>query len=547
MRLVSWNVNGIRRIVKDQERRGLHGFADILDNLGGDLICIQELKSERATFDPAFVDVDGWRSYFTFPVDKKAYSGVAIYLKDGYKPVSVETALCAPSYDRIGFDNDGSDASCIGGYPWQMSVQDQRTVDKEGRCLVLDLGGFVLFGLYCPAGAESDERVAYRQLFWRALDARLRNLVKAGREVVVMGDLNVLCSAIDSAEADPQEYHYDQLGPVSRTFRNLTNEGVSALDNSGSIMSTLVPMSGSKAIYKDLQRHFHPDREGMYTCWSVKLAARAGNHGSRIDYVLATTSLLPYCTAADIRPDIQGSDHCPVYADLELDKVEPSLLVTIADTDDVKETNYVSTQRKLTSLFAKAPKPTEQSTEPSLSQLKRKESSTTGDQEVTNPKPAKRNITSFFSQIAPTNTTSSANKTTAASSTTSKVGPTHPSSPSRSIATNTSPAASPAQSKPQRPPTQTPPTKSASQSSTPALAAKARVHERTDTIEQRFATAAAFQSLFTKPEVPTCSGHSLPAKLQKTKKKGPNEGREFWMCPVDLGNGQCDFWRWRKR
>ncbi|BFZ55537.1 Class II abasic (AP) endonuclease [Savitreella phatthalungensis] len=543
MRLVSWNINGIRRIAKDQERRGLRRFADVLSHLDGDIVCLQELKSERATFDPAFVDVDGWRSYFTFPVDKKAYSGVAIYVREPYKPLLIETAICAPSYDRIAQDLIGG--SIIGDYPTTIHVNDQRAIDREGRSIVLDFGGFVLFGLYCPAGAESEERVAYRQLFWRALDERLRNLVRSGREVVVMGDLNVISSAIDSVEADPKEYHYDHLGPVSRLFRNLTTEGVTALDVTGNLMSTLVPLSSSGpgergAIFKDTGRYFHPDREGMYTCWSVKLSARAGNYGSRIDYVLATNKLMRYFVSADIRPDVEGSDHCPVYAELDESAVEPSLLVNVADADDVRESNFVGNQRKLTSLFGRtssqsgsqpaAISSTQQTStqlsSPSSQPSKRKDVET--DTTLSEPAQKKqvRSIASFFGQSSP-------GKPDVAIEPVNKKAPLKRQGSSALDANRVT--ADEALTVQEMSPTAA------------VTSAGPRIRERTDTVEDRLATAQKFNSLFTKPEVPVCSGHNLPAKLQKTKKKGPNEGREFWMCPVDLGKGQCTFWRWRKR
>lgn len=252
MRIVTWNVNGIRRIHKDLVRQGkAASFLDILHYLEGDIICIQELKSERATFDPVYVNLPGWRSYFSFPVDKKAYSGVAIYVKDRFLPLKVETAICGPAYDQF-FALD--DPTLIGGYPTQVSVVEARQIDREGRAVVLEFGGFILIGTYCPAGAESDDRVAYRQLWWRALDERCRNLVSAGREIVLTGDLNTHCHPIDMVDADVKEYTYEKLGPVGKTFLGLLH------DDSREPQSTLKP-----SIFVDLTRKFNPTREKMFT------------------------------------------------------------------------------------------------------------------------------------------------------------------------------------------------------------------------------------------------------------------------------------------
>lgn len=273
MRIVTWNVNGIRRVHRDLQRQGKRTWLACLEDLDGDLVCIQELKSERATMDPIYVDVPGWRSYFSFPVDKKAYSGVAIYVRDRYRPVRVETAICGPAYDRY-FELDRTDT--IGGYPSDISILEARQVDREGRAVVLDFGGFVLIGTYCPAGAESEERVAYRQLWWRALDERCRNLIRSGREVILTGDLNVNCAAIDQVEADVEEYEYPKLGPVGKTFYRLLHGTPAGTRDAGDVAVPigLEPDPGATdGIFVDLSRHYFPDREGMYTVSRISAAS----------------------------------------------------------------------------------------------------------------------------------------------------------------------------------------------------------------------------------------------------------------------------------
>ena len=185
MRIISWNVNGVRRIHREYHRRGITTFGELLNYLNGDIICIQELKAEKATIDPSYVNVPGWRSYFTFPVDKKAYSGVAIYVREQYKPIKVETAVCAPDY-ASNSPTFVEDATMIGGYP-DISIVDARLIDREGRVVVLDFGTLIMIGTYCPAGAETEDRMIYRRLWWRALSERCSNLKKAGREIMMLG------------------------------------------------------------------------------------------------------------------------------------------------------------------------------------------------------------------------------------------------------------------------------------------------------------------------------------------------------------------------
>lgn len=264
MRIVTWNVNGIRRIHREFARQGTPSFGDLLNHLKGDIICLQELKSEKATFDPAYVNIPGWRSYFSFPVDKKAYSGVAIYVKDCYLPLKVETAICGPAYDQF-YSLD--DLDLIGGYPTQISIVEARQLDREGRTVVLDFGGFVMIGSYCPAGADSDERVAYRRLWWKAMNERCRNLVAAGREVILTGDLNTHCYAIDMVEADPSEYTLETLGPVGKIFLGLIHEREDCLSCTTDPLIGQADLNASlgQSIFVDLTRKFNVQREKMFT------------------------------------------------------------------------------------------------------------------------------------------------------------------------------------------------------------------------------------------------------------------------------------------
>ncbi len=167
-------------------------FKEWLDSLQADILCFQELKIQRKDLSEDFRDVLGYRAFFTLPVNKSAYSGVAVYLKDDITPVKVETTLLSSSFGERA--NKGS--RFIGGYP---DHPDRLILDSEGRCLVIDLNTFVLISVYCPAVRDGDsERDRFRLEFLRVLMERVTNLIAFGREVVLVGDLNVILEEIDT-------------------------------------------------------------------------------------------------------------------------------------------------------------------------------------------------------------------------------------------------------------------------------------------------------------------------------------------------------------
>lgn len=160
----------------------------------------------------------------------------------------------------------------------------------------------MILNLYCP-NETNETRRPYKMNFLRYLQARVNNLVAQGRNVIVVGDINVCHRPIDNGEGGIQrnaEEHFDH--PARRWF----DEWVSP-----------------KGIMHDVTREAWPNRKGMFTCWNTKLDARPSNYGARIDYILVTKGLLPWVKGSDIQPDIMGSDHCPVYVDLHEEITQP--------------------------------------------------------------------------------------------------------------------------------------------------------------------------------------------------------------------------------
>ncbi|KIK98130.1 hypothetical protein PAXRUDRAFT_824198 [Paxillus rubicundulus Ve08.2h10] len=168
-------------------------------------------------------------------------------------------------------------------------------LDAEGRALVLDFCLFVLINVYCP-NETSDARLPFKMNYHYMLQERVNNLINEGREVIVVGDINISATPLDHCDghlASNAATFHDH--PARAWFHNwLTPSGCMT----------------------DVVRTFWPDRKGMYTCWNTKISARETNYGTRVDYILVTPGMLPWIKHGDIQPSLNGSDHCPISIDL---------------------------------------------------------------------------------------------------------------------------------------------------------------------------------------------------------------------------------------
>lgn len=197
----------------------------------------------------------------------------------------------------------------IGGYPTtsqagdDVSLVDMRDLDSEGRTTIADFGLFVVINLYCP-NQTNDDRLEFKLRFNALIEARVRNLIKQGKQVIVVGDINICASPLDTCDAEGRARENgisDFMDhPARKWFSHLI---------------------GPDGILVDVTRRYHPDRERMFTCWNTKLDARVTNYGTRLDYILVTPGMLPWVKFSDILPDIYGSDHAPVFVDLH-DEIE---------------------------------------------------------------------------------------------------------------------------------------------------------------------------------------------------------------------------------
>ena len=311
------NVNGIRNPFSYQTWNTSRTFPSMFDILVSDIIVMQELKIQRKDLRDDMVLLDGWDAYFSLPKHKKGYSGVGIYTRNATcAPIHAEEGLLGvlPSASGVPYC-ELPEGECVGGYPNAFQVAelgvDAAALDAEGRCLVLEFPAFVLFGVYSPANSNG-MRDDFRYGFISALDCRIRNLLRMGKRVVLVGDLNVSRDEIDTAKAfeDCRKSgitHEDYIStPNRRIFNQLLVGGeVAGQRDEGR----------ENGVLWDSTRGFHPTRKGMYTHWEQKINARPGNYGSRIDFVLVTESMREWIKDANIQEGLLGSDHCPVFAD----------------------------------------------------------------------------------------------------------------------------------------------------------------------------------------------------------------------------------------
>lgn len=252
---MSWNVNGLRAVTKK-------GFVEWLYETQPDVLGLQEIKAEAEQLDKEVRSPKGYFAYFSSCKTRKGYSGVALYSK--VKPEKVEYGIGIKKFD------------------------------DEGRIIIGHFDDFVLLNIYFPNGGGGPERLKYKLEFYDAFLEYIEKLRKKGKKVIFCGDVNTAHEAIDLARPKENEKNTGFL-PEERAW-------IDELVYSG---------------YVDSYRHFHPSKEGAYSYWDMKTAARERNVGWRIDYFFVASELSTKMKTAGILSGVLGSDHCPVYLDLK--------------------------------------------------------------------------------------------------------------------------------------------------------------------------------------------------------------------------------------
>lgn len=249
LRLVSWNVNGIRATIKK-------GFYDWLESDQPDILALQETKISADQLTLEMVSPPGYRTYWSH-ANKKGYSGVAIFTKE--TPLSVTEGL--------------------GLAEW----------DTEGRTLIAEYPEFVLYNIYYPNGGRGDDRLKYKLGFYDVFLNHIDGMRVKGKKVIVCGDFNTAHHPIDLARPKENE-KISGFMPIERAWLDQFVEHG----------------------YIDTFRHFYPEKKDMYSWWNMRTFARERNVGWRIDYFFASPDLKDSLVDAGIEMDVLGSDHCPV-------------------------------------------------------------------------------------------------------------------------------------------------------------------------------------------------------------------------------------------
>ena len=255
MKIVTWNVNGIRALLNK-------GAWDGLQELDADVICLQEIKArEEQLTDSQLASFDGFHAIWN-PSKRPGYSGVL--------------TLTKKKYETYQFRIDSSDE------------------DEEGRAIRLDMGDMSLFNIYFPNGRRDHSRVDFKLDYYENLLNICNAMKSEGRKIIICGDFNTAHRENDLRNPKPNKN--------TTGFLESEREWVSKFIDHG---------------FVDIFRLNYPEKI-EYTWWTYRNNARERSIGWRLDYFLISESLVSTVSAITIHDEIMGSDHCPVSLVLEI-------------------------------------------------------------------------------------------------------------------------------------------------------------------------------------------------------------------------------------
>lgn len=255
MKLVSWNVNGLRAVITK-------GFEEFFKEINADIFCIQETKMQEEQIDEKIKNIfKEYNSYWN-SAEKKGYSGTAVFSK--IRPINVTYGI---------------------------EIEEH---DKEGRVITLEFEKFYLVNCYTPNSKRELERLDYR-MTWE--DEFRKYLLKLNetKPVVMCGDLNVAHEEIDLKNPKTNRRNAGFTDEERNKMTKLLNSG-----------------------FTDTFRYLYPDKTDMYSWWSYMFKAREKNVGWRIDYFIVSSSIQDKIKESYIFSDVMGSDHCPVGLELNI-------------------------------------------------------------------------------------------------------------------------------------------------------------------------------------------------------------------------------------
>jgi exodeoxyribonuclease III len=257
MKLLSWNVNGLRAFYKK-------GAFDSIFELDPDIFCLQETKAQPEQLPEEVRNPAGYLAYFDHSKTRKGYSGTAIYIKEKFKNkiLKIEYGTGVPA------------------------------LDQEGRLVAIYLDNLVVLNGYFPNGGEEASRLKYKLEFYDAFLKFIEKLRKSGKKIIFTGDINTAHNEIDLSRPKENSQHTG--------FLRIERDWLDKVVKSG---------------YIDTFRYLHP-QEVKYSWWDMKTFARERNVGWRLDYFFISSDLLPQLKFAKILDNMFGSDHCPVWLEL---------------------------------------------------------------------------------------------------------------------------------------------------------------------------------------------------------------------------------------
>lgn len=254
MKLVTWNVNGIRACAKK-------GLMEFIDDHCPDILCLQETKAHIDQVEEDLKKLGYQHSYWSSAV-RKGYSGVASF--SDIQPEKVTKGIDIPEYD------------------------------SEGRFVISRYPQFDLYNIYFPNGGSGEPRHLFKQAFLKELNAHLKKQLSQKRSIVVVGDYNVAHTTMDVHDPVRLSKESGFLPEERQWFDEFLALG-----------------------FVDTFRHFHPDKKDQYSWWSYRELARVNNRGWRIDYICVSQDLQKNLKSADILMGVEGSDHCPVVVEFK--------------------------------------------------------------------------------------------------------------------------------------------------------------------------------------------------------------------------------------
>jgi len=264
MKLYSWNVNGIRAVLK----KGL--FQSFMQSHQPDVLCLQETKAERGQIE---IDLPGYCESWNSAA-RKGYSGTALFSRR--QPIRVVNGFPREFAERYSFADEL-----------------ERDSAEEGRVITAEFDEFHVVTVYTPNAKDDLSRLSLRYKHWDPAFLAYCRLLESSKPVILCGDLNVAHTELDLANPKPNRGRKGFTDEERKGFQNFIDAG-----------------------FVDTFRLF-TQGNGHYSWWSHFANSRARNVGWRIDYFLVSAALRRRVAAADIHADVIGSDHCPVSVTLD--------------------------------------------------------------------------------------------------------------------------------------------------------------------------------------------------------------------------------------